>query len=286
MIYLKKISILLAIVLFIFLIGCSENETADVTSDPTNSNNTDKQADDTSISSLISEEQGEIGEFRNGEEFYEPLDEISPMRFRRQVTSRTIQKEIEYIDEDHATVIHSETIEGTFHILTEDSVHIEKPFVDNAYRTFDLIRVGDRGDRHRGWRISASSGTEFWSEENTVEILEIHIVAGELDTVITNISEKIPREQMLGLPMDTEVTMTVTTTHTDDELFLHRPRKHFDSNGDGTYTVNFMTPSHPRRARLTTDALSHGTLHDDEAPYDSNGWVMPIRIGPPPPPPE
>lgn len=271
--------ITLGLLLAFIMVGCSENDDV-ATGDPTQDN---KTADDSSISSLIIEEEGEISEFRGEDDFSDPLEEIYPVRFGRQITKRTTTRTIEYQDEDHATVTMDLTLEGIFRILTEDSVHVEKPFVDHGYRTYDMIRTGDRKERHRGWHIVATSGTEFWTENYQTEISQIHVMAGEIDTLITTVSEKINREDILVLPPQTEVTLTVTTAADNDNLFLHfRPhhRRPFEVNGDGTYSVTFMTPPHGERHNFTVDAMSNGTLFDDEAPYDSNGWGINFVVRP------
>ena len=277
----KTILIPLVILFAFMIIGCSENSTTSPTDVESGENQFDKAADDASISELIIEEEGEVEDYREEDDLEEPFEEVYPIRFGRQITARTVTKEIIYEDENHATVTVNATLQGIFHILTEDSVHIEKPFTDYAYRTYDMERVGDLADKHRGWHIMAASGTEFWTENNTTEIVQIHVVAGDVDSVITTVSEKIPREQILTLPAETEVTLTVTTLLPDDALFLHKRghlRRPLDVNGDNTYTITFDTPSQEGIAHLTVDAMSHGTLFDDEEPYDANAWGFVFKV--------
>jgi len=81
----------------------------------------------------------------------------------------------------------------------------------------------------------------------------------------------------------TEVTLTVTTERSDDEVFLHAAdrRFRFHSNGDGTFTGVWRAGLFVRGMRhFGVDAISHPTLFDDVAPYDSNRWVLPHVIAP------
>ena len=113
------------------------------------------------------------------------------------------------------------------------------------------------------------------------------------------ISEKFNKENILALPPETEITVTVTTTNSDDEVYFH-VKKHedlrkFTANGDNTYTINFTTNSepvveekhggngnHPPKPRkphnIGIDVMSNGTINNADANYDSYGWGIQYRI--------
>jgi len=57
-------------------------------------------------------------------------------------------------------------------------------------------------------------------------------------------------------------------------------RSRFTNNADGTFTFTFTTGRGLGLHRFGVDALSHGTLFDDVAPYDSNAWIFDYRVSP------
>ncbi|RMH70058.1 MAG: hypothetical protein D6675_10525 [Gemmatimonadetes bacterium] len=278
---------LLALVLW----SCDQS---DSTSTVLGATDTDLAADNAAIETLIAEDVDLPTEFRDFDgamatrtdgkiELSEIATAINPVRFGRQITHRTVTYEIEYADRNHAHVVQTITVEGIFHILTADSLHIEKPFMDTGHRQFDVVRAGQAGDHRRGWRITAFSGMEFTTPDGAVDIVQMHLVAGDIDTTLTGVSDLVARQDILTLPPDTEVTLTVSTTHLNDLLFLHHRwwhRRAFETNDDGTYSLTWRTPRRAGVYHFTLDAISNGTLLDDQLPYAANGWGIPYRILP------
>ena len=90
---------------------------------------------------------------------------------------------------------------------------------------------------------------------------------------------------MLRFDPGTSLTLTVTTLRDDDLviLLLHGHRLRFSNNGDGTYTTSLQLPSGERADGLRhigVNAFSHGTLFDDQLPYDSQAWILPFTVRP------
>ncbi|MAF27256.1 MAG: hypothetical protein QF819_02130 [Gemmatimonadota bacterium] len=138
------------------------------------------------------------------------------------------------------------------------------------------------GDRHRGWRLLSMSGVEIASEGSTRQILSVRVQAGDLDETITSVGELIPLEDVMRIAPDTDVTLTVDTGDSTDEVFLHVRRNHqrsqFISNGDGTFTGMYHTGMMPGPRHAVVDVLSSDTLNDDTAAYDNIAWGYPYVI--------
>jgi hypothetical protein len=47
----------------------------------------------------------------------------------------------------------------------------------------------------------------------------------------------------------------------------------------GTFEGRFVAPGADGLRHLAVNALSHGTLYDDRAPYDSKAWGIPFVVG-------
>ena len=65
-------------------------------------------------------------------------------------------------------------------------------------------------------------------------------------------------------------------------MLLVRPaaRFAFHNNGDGTFTGRWLVPVVPGIQLVGVNALSHGTLFDDLAPYDSEAWLFHFAVRP------
>jgi hypothetical protein len=57
-------------------------------------------------------------------------------------------------------------------------------------------------------------------------------------------------------------------------------RSKFQNNGDNTYTLAWHAAPRQGLHHVGVNALSHGTLYDDAAPYDSKAWIMPYVVNP------
>jgi hypothetical protein len=160
---------------------------------------------------------------------------------------------------------------------------IRKPIDELRVRRVLMRRARMSDDDHIRWRVVATSGVEVNSRNHTTNVLSLRVQNDGRDTTITDPLAFIRLASLLRITPATEVTLTVTTERSDDEVFLHAAdrRFRFHNNGDGTFTGVWRAGLFVRGMRhFGVDALSHGTLFDDEAPYDSNRWVLPYVIVP------
>jgi hypothetical protein len=133
------------------------------------------------------------------------------------------------------------------------------------------------------WRVAGVSGVQVTSNENTTQIQSLRIQCGALDTTITDPLAFIRLRGLIKLQPGQPVTLTVTTNHTDDVVLFHHNdrRARLASNGDGTYTGTFACRRFDRGLwHFGVDAISHATLYDDTAAYDSQRWVFPYVLAP------
>jgi hypothetical protein len=221
------------------------------------------------------------------------LAERRPLFFWRTIRSVDRQFEITYADTDstgrpttaHVAVIRH--LRGTFHVVMGDSASgdtvVRKPLADRAVRHLLLRRVhrpSEDRERSEGWRIVASSGLDVRSSNATTNLTSIRVQAGALDTTITNPLALFRLRQIMRLPLGADVTLTATTGATDDVVLLYTDflRLPFHSNGDGTYRGTWKAVLFDGFRHFRVNALSHGSLFDPAAPYDSEAWSLPYRV--------
>ncbi len=236
---------------------------------------------------------------------------ISPLHFWRVITDVDRSFEFAFADSDStgrpttAIVTVHKSLTGRFNILTgvpggdttaiDSSVAvIHKPLADHWVRRILLKRfaVGDlaRG----GWRVVATSGVKITSRAATTRIVSLRLQAAGVDTTLTDPLAFFYLPRILRLEPGTPATLTVTTLRDDDVVVLCRlgHRFRFRNNGDNTYAGVWLVPDlrvgsgpqpgpgRPPVFHFGVNALSHGTLFDDQAPYDSQAWLLPVLIAP------
>ena len=108
------------------------------------------------------------------------------------------------------------------------------------------------------------------------------IQSGDLDTTVTNPLAFWRLRRLIRLEPVSQVTLTATTQAHDDIVVLYsrERRARFHNNGDGTYTLTWSAGSLAGLHHLGVNALSHGTLYDDQAVYDSQTWILPYLVNP------
>ena len=82
-----------------------------------------------------------------------------------------------------------------------------------------------------------------------------------------------PAEQTLRENQLSQRTLLENLLSRDRRFRLH-------SNGDNTYTGVFHVRLLAGLHHLGVNALSNGTLFDDQAPYDSQSWILPYVVRP------
>ena len=217
-----------------------------------------------------------------------------------------------------AIVTVTKVLTGTFNIATGvttsdsmpmDSIAIiRKPLEDHWVRRLLFIRIphparrdstGEDGrsvgagvlassDTTRDdedWRLVGTSGVQVTSQDAQTRILGLRVQAAGLDTTLTDPLGLFRLRGVLRFDSGASLTLTVTTLRNDDVvvLLLHGHRMPFTNNGDGTYTGSLLLPAEEdvdELRHIGVNALSHGTLFDDQLPYDSQAWILPFMVKP------
>ncbi len=225
---------------------------------------------------------------------------IQPLRFWRQIDNVTSERDVVYGNPDSlgrprlATVTIHRTLTGKFFVAArtitgEDTTYalVDKPLLDDWTRRVALVRHPARNDSGLSrWRLAGTSGVDVRTRDGVTRIQSLRIQAGRVDTTVTDPLELHRLRQIIHLPPDVEVVLTATTAANDDVVLFHglSLRRRFANNGDGTHTFRFPSGRFPSLRHFGVDALSNGTLFDDQAKYDSNAWVLPYVVGPCPMP--
>lgn len=218
---------------------------------------------------------------------------IQPLRFWRSITDVRRSYEFAFADSDSvgnpttAIITLHRRLAGTFHIVPEPENEgdprtvIRKELRDHWVRRVKLRRIvrpsDERADR---WRVTAISGVKVTSRDASSEIVSVRVESGALDTTITAPLAFFHLRRILRFDEAADVKLTVTTTRSDDVVLLYRSghREKMASHGDNTYTATFPAGDLEGWRHFGVNALSHGTLYDDELPYDSIAWILPYVI--------
>jgi hypothetical protein len=239
------------------------------------------------------------------------LAAINPLHFWRVITSVERRFEFAFADSDStgrpttALVTVHKSLAGRFNILTgvpggddtaiDSSVSVvRKPLADHWVRRVLLKRLPVSDSTRGVWRVVATSGVKVTSRAATTRIESLRFQTAGLDTTLTDPLHFFYLRRILKLEPGTPVTLTVTTLKNDDVVVMCRfgHRFRFHNNGDHTYTGVWQVPDlrvgpgprpgpgRPPIFHFGVNALSHGTLFDDQAPYDSQAWLLPVLLAP------
>jgi hypothetical protein len=243
-------------------------------------------------SSLTSESEG-VSSLRVGTDG--TLAAIRPFYFWRTLTSETISWDVAFSDTDDTghpatavVTVHRHLI-GNLNIIPAsagDSTHadstsvIHKPHDDLWTRHVLLKRVpfGSAGATH--WRFAGTSLVDIVSSTNTTQIQSVRVQSTGLDTTLTDPAAFFLLRGVMRVNPSDSVRVTVTTNHANDVVLLHHAgfRRRFRNNGDGTYTIKWLTGPLGGWRHFGVDAIAHTTLFDDTAVYDSNRWFIPFAV--------
>ena len=236
-------------------------------------------------------------------------DTITPITFWR--TIRHVERTFEFAFSDTDTTGHPttailtihKTLTGSFNIQVEDTTGgfnrsvIHKPLEDHWVRKLLFKRLpttrgdedgddddetdgGSGDDEHGFWRLAGLTGVDVTSKGVTTHIVSLKFEGAGLDTTITDPLKFFRLRNVLRVEPMMDVTITATTEKPDDIVLLlsrdHRFR--LKPNGDNTYTGTFKTPFVMGCRHFGVNALSHGTLYDSQAPYDSQTWILPFLV--------
>jgi hypothetical protein len=220
-------------------------------------------------------------------------DPPDAVRWQREILSidRNITIEIDRPGTEAPTAHVSMTAAATgiLHLWMGESdlvTHYMKDFEDMASRSMLLKRVHRPSDLvsvHRGWQLLAISGVDVASEGASSQIEWMTIQWGDDVHEVTGVSELMYLEDLLRLPLNTQVTVTVATRNETDLVFLHRrhlrAREQLVQNADGTFSGQFSTGERAGPRHIVIDVLSDGSLNDPEGEYDSVAWGYPFVVG-------
>jgi hypothetical protein len=230
---------------------------------------------------------------------------INPLYFFRNITSVQSQFEFAFADTDStghpttALVTVHRFLSGTFDIAAGPRIEagvrdtsriqlIKKPLADHWVRHLLLKRVPPppttlaslrEGPR---WRIAATSGIDVTSRGATTHIKTLEIKTASRDTVIEKPLELFRLRAIMKFDPSEPITLIATTERNDDVVVLVRAglRARFRNNGDNSYTLLWHAPPTGGLFHVGVNALSNGTLFDDQAPYDSQAWIVPCVVSP------
>ncbi|MCC6350338.1 MAG: hypothetical protein IT347_12195 [Candidatus Eisenbacteria bacterium] len=217
---------------------------------------------------------------------------IRPLYWWRTIRSVTRSYDVAYTNPDStgrpllAVVTIHKRLLGGFHILAGDSTAVPSSLVrkplDDRWERRLLLRREPRNDSTGIviWRLVGTSGVKVTSAEAGTHIQSVRVQAGVLDTTITAPLEMHRLRRVLHIPTGTQVVLTVKTTRDNDVVLLYRwmHRARFHNDGGGQYTIRWTTGNDGGLRHFGVNALSHGTLYDDAAPYDSQAWIFPFVV--------
>jgi len=156
---------------------------------------------------------------------------------------------------------------------------VRKPLDKTLTREIKLSRllIGSA----REWKVVQVTGAFVSTVNPTTSIvsLNIHSSSG-VDTTIYDPLQWISLRHVLRFGTLDTVTVTVTTTRTNDPVFIHRWdwRHRLRNNLDHTYTFSWVTSAWGGWRWFGIQAMSHGSLYDDTLPFDMEAWHFPFRV--------
>jgi hypothetical protein len=117
------------------------------------------------------------------------------------------------------------------------------------------------------------------SPQTDIVSLHIHATSG-VDTTIVDPMQWFSLRHVLEFTTNDTVTVVVTTTRTNDPVFIHRWdwRHRLRNNLDGTYSFTWVTTAWGGWRWFGIQAMSHGSLYDDTLPFDMEAWHFPFRV--------
>jgi hypothetical protein len=243
--------------------------------------------------------------------------DVTPLRWGRFISHIDKQVTVTVQPGDTISIsLIEKTITGTLNIRARtgagDTVNISKPFTDKSTRYVIFKRMTRDPERFwLNWVPVASSLIKGGTIEpnNSINLTKVEMFLPNGDTVtVTDPTAYFLRYRWLRLFMGgrkdapeltpgTFVRMraTLVSSSADTDVvalrygcdFFHARRarmtfKGQTDNGDGTYTREFeyTWPVHFHRGFFNAgvDAMTKGTLYDDQAPYSVSWWGVPYRV--------
>ncbi len=192
---------------------------------------------------------------------------------------------------DSAFVTVEKSVEGTLNFwVLPGWKKYTKPFGDRGKIQGIFKRIGDKESEHRGWRLVKVSGILSHSYNYDTSMIKIDSVC-----LFAN-SQKI---RTVKDPLDFYDITALDTLTTSDKVYLevHTPSDsidpyfhliakyyHYrcpmsmDTLRNAYIPAEIPTPSVSGYTYLVVDILTHETLHDSSAPYNSLLWFVPVYV--------
>jgi hypothetical protein len=215
-----------------------------------------------------------------------------PLRWWRTIDSTT--KSIDYVYANPDSLGRPTTaiatvrrhLMGQFHLVIQDSTAADslrrivlKPLDDSWVRRLALRRFAiDSTGTVSLWRVVGTSGVVMTSRGATTHIQSLRIQAGLRDTTVTDPLQLHRLPRLMCVHAMVPVHLTVTTDRANDRVFLYRfgDRRPFTNNGDGTYSIDFLSFDFGGLRHVGVNAFSDGTIASETDPYDSQAWIVPF----------
>jgi hypothetical protein len=224
-----------------------------------------------------------------------PMAAVRPFTWWQNVTAETRQWSFAFSDSDATgpnTCIATLTkhMTGFFVIVPPNpadttqpsTTRIRKPLDKTLTRRVLLERVTIGAQKE--WKVVQITGALVSTQAVTTHILSVRLQSTSgVDTTITDPLAWHALRHITRFATSDTVTVTVTTSRTDDVVYIHRWdwRHRLRSNGDGTYSFTWVTSAWGGWRHMGLQAMTHGSLFDDTLPYDSQAWHLPFRVSQP-----
>ena len=214
---------------------------------------------------------------------------IAPYRWWQNVTNVTRTWTLAFSNTDQtghpnqciATL--NEHITGSLVIvpLSDTTSRITKPLDKTLTRQVMLDRLLIGGIHV--WKVVEVTGAhvQTLAPNNTSHIVSIHVVASGVDTTLTNPLQFFSLRHVIRFATSDSVHLTVTTSRTDDPVFIHLNgiyRWRLRNNLDGTYSTAWQTSAWGGWRHFGIQIMTHASLYDDAAPFDTEAWHFPFRV--------
>jgi len=161
-----------------------------------------------------------------------------------------------------------------------DSSHvISKPLDKTLTREIKLSRLLIGTERL--WKVTQVTGAYVSTVSPQTDLISLHIhTTSGVDTTIMSPLQWFSLRHVLTFAANDTVTVTATTSRTNDPVFIHRWdwRHRLRNNLDGTYTFSWVTSAWDGWRWFGIQAMSHGSIYDDTAPFDMVAWHFPFRV--------
>ncbi len=194
------------------------------------------------------------------------------------------KKEITY-DGNTATVVVTKYHKGYLFIRTSNDT-ISKDLNDVGVRTIYLEKSSTE-TAYRGWMIKKITGVALDSPGNTLSIKSVRLQWADKDTTITSASELFDVANIMNLPPNIEIKITITGPAESDIVYVHTCKKNPKQGSRAPFTYNsetkvfegtWYTPDDTGRYHVFFDVMTHETLYTDDSPYTSKGWAFPYDL--------